>query len=277
LVNRWARRLIGRFVQHATASDQFAASALQRIGVTPPSALVDVDPRAEARARTLSSVLKATASALIWTTATLMIFDAFNVNLGPLVASAGIAGVAVGFGAQALVRDCISGFFMLLEDQFGVGDSVDLGAAVGTVEALTLRSTRLRSTDGTVWHVPNGQIVRVANRSKLWSRAILDVTVAYDADVDRALEVMRVTAAEVCARPEIEPVVLEPPVISGVESLTLEGLVLRVTVKTAADQQAGVMRQLRAALKLAFDEAGIRFPGSQPAEPVAAPQIDADD
>ena len=122
-----------------------------------------------------------------------------NINLAPLIAGAGIAGVALGFGAQNLVKDCVSGLFMLIEDQYGIGDSVDLGVAIGSVERVTLRTTVLRGQDGTVWHVPNGEIRRVGNRTKLWSVAVLDVSVAYDADLDATRQVLADTAVEVCA------------------------------------------------------------------------------
>ena len=106
-----------------------------------------------------------------------------GINLGPLIAGAGIVGVAVGFGAQSIVKDFLSGMFMLVEDQYGVGDSVDVGLASGTVERMTLRTTILRDTNGSVWYIPNGEIARVGNRSQVWSRAVLDIDVAYDTDL----------------------------------------------------------------------------------------------
>ena len=132
----------------------------------------------------------ASASVLIWSIAVLTILDEVGVNLAPLLAGAGIAGIALGFGAQSLVRDFLSGLFMFVEDQYGVGDVIDVGLATGTVEALTLRTTRLRDVQGVVWHVPNGEIHRVGNKSKLWSRAVIDVAIRYDADVDAALDVI---------------------------------------------------------------------------------------
>jgi moderate conductance mechanosensitive channel len=273
IVNRWLRRLVSRFVNQAVARDRLAALALQRIGLNPPSALRAVDPRAEARSTTLSAVLRAAVSTIVWGTAMMTVLGVFDVNLGPLIASAGIAGFAVGFGAQTFVKDCIAGFFMLLEDQFGVGDVVDLGEASGTVEALTLRASTLRGADGTVWTVPNGQIVRVGNRSKLWSTALLDVTVSYEADLDHAIAVMTATAIEVCALAEFADVVLEAPVVAGVENLTLDGAVLRLSVKTAPGLQWALMRRLRSALKVAFDAEGVPFrPASVlPPRPGATP------
>src|SRR6185369_98079 len=119
-----------------------------------------------------------------------MILGEVGIDLGPLLAGAGIIGVAIGFGSQSLVKDFLSGIFILVEDQFGVGDTVDLGEAVGVVEVVSLRTTRLRSVDGTVWHVPNGEIRRVGNKSQHWSRALLDIQVAYTTDLERAQQVI---------------------------------------------------------------------------------------
>ena len=265
ILNKLLRRLVTKFIDNATSSDKYAASAFEKIGVAPPTSLVEKDPRSAARAQTLSVVLRACVSALIWTIASLMVLGVFEINLAPLLASAGIAGVAVGFGAQSLVKDCIAGFFMLLEDQFGVGDNVDLGEAAGTVESLSLRSTTLRGADGTQWHVPNGVIVRVGNRSKAWANGQLDVTVTHDADVDEALIVLKRVVEEVCGREEFATIVLEPPKVLGVESLNLDGVVLRVVVKTLAGEQWGLMRELRSAVKHEFDAADI------PLKPVAPP------
>ena len=152
-----------------------------------------------------------------------------GLDLGPLIAGAGIAGIALGFGAQSLVKDWISGLFMTLEDQYGVGDIIDVGEASGVVERITLRATVLRGVDGTVWHVPNGQIVRVGNRSQLWSVALLDVTVAYEADLGRATALLHDVATELCAREEYAGSVLEAPQVLGVEALGVDGVTLRLT------------------------------------------------
>ena len=155
------------------------------------------------------------------------------------------------------MKDCIAGFFIILEDQFGVGDEADLGHATGIVEAVTLRSTSLRGGDGTFWTIPNGAIVRVGNQSKLWSKAVLDMTIWYEADVDQALAVMQQVTAQVCALPEFEATVLDPPTVLGVERLTTDGMVLRVVVRTAPGAQWKLMRVLRSALKSAFETAGL--------------------
>ena len=214
--------------------------------------------RRSARAASISQVLRSTTSVLIWSIAGMLILGELGVDLAPLIAGAGIAGVALGFGAQALVKDCISGLFMLLEDQYGIGDIVDLGEATGIVEEVALRTTVLRGIDGTVWHVPNGQVPRVGNKSQHWSTALIDVEVAYDADLSAVREVMQRTAEEVCARDHLSDDILDTPHVLGVESLGADGITLRMTVTTAPGTQWSIQRELREALKLAFDAAAHR-------------------
>jgi moderate conductance mechanosensitive channel len=251
IIDQVARRAIDRTVAKIIARNEW----------TWTSAITDV--RAEARAHTISSVAKSSLRALVWTITTLVVLAEFGVSLAPLIAGAGIAGVALGFGAQSLVKDCITGLFMLAEDQYGVGDSVDLGEAVGTVEAVTLRTTRLRSVDGTVWHVPNGVITRVGNRSQLWSMALLDIDVAYGTDLDMARTTILGAAEAVCALEDFVDDVLEPPQVLGVERLGADGVTLRLTVKTNPGQQWALMRAIRQALTTAYQEAGLEFPFPQ--------------
>lgn len=255
LVNRWLRRAVTKVVTKVVQGDRMAVTALQRIGIAASSAMVD--PRAERRSDTLGAVARAVVSALVWTLGVLTVLGVFKLDLAPLIAGAGIAGVAVGFGAQSLVKDCIAGFFIILEDQFGVGDEVDLGLASGTVEAVTLRSTTVRSVDGTVWAVPNGSIVRVGNQSKVWSAAVLDVTVWHDASVDTATSVIGAVASEVCERPEFRDVVQSSPTVLGVERLAADGVTLRVSARVTPGAQARLLRAWRAELKPALDAAGV--------------------
>lgn len=224
-----------------------------------------IDPRSEARAQTISTVLRGLASALIATIAVITILGELGIAIGPLVAGAGIAGVALGFGAQSLVKDFLSGMFMILEDQFGVGDVIDVGEVSGpgisgVVESVSLRATRLRSVDGTVWHVPNGEIRRVGNKSQQWSRALLDITVAYGTDVERASEVIQRTAEAVAIEPEWAERVLETPSVWGVEGVGAEGVTIRLVVKTTPGDQWELMRHLRVRIKAALDGAGIDVP-----------------
>jgi moderate conductance mechanosensitive channel len=198
---------------------------------------------------------------VIYATALFMILGEVGIELGPLLAGAGIIGVALGFGSQSLVKDFLSGVFILIEDQFGVGDIVNLdGETSGTVEAVSLRTTRLRSVDGTVWHVPNGEIRRVGNQSQHWSRALIDVEVAYETDLDHAQAVIASVAHEIA---ESDTDVLDEPEVWGVEALGANGVMIRLVVKTRPSQQYRVSRELRARIKSAFEREGIEIPFPQ--------------
>jgi small conductance mechanosensitive channel len=263
VVNRLLRRAVGRTTVRIMGSENLAAATFQRLGVKPPTVIaphVD-DPRSDARANTIASALRSTVSVLVWSIAGLMVLGVFEIDLRPLLAGAGIAGIALGFGAQSLVRDCLNGLFILIEDQYGVGDSVDLGLASGSVEAVTLRATVVRGVDGTQWHVPNGQILRVGNSSRQFANAIVDVTVGYGTDLDRAQDALRDAAAAVCADPDVAEQVLAEPVVLGVDRLGADGPVLRVSVRVSAGSQVAVARRLRRAAKEALDAAGVVWPG----------------
>ena len=218
--------------------------------------------RTEARVQTLSTVFRGMATAGIWLIAILWILSILQVSLGPIVATAGVAGVALGFGAQYMIRDFLAGIFMVIEDQLGVGDIVDLGDAKGTVEKITLRSTRLRDVHGVVWHVPNGQIQRVANKSHEWARAVLDLEVGFDTDVAAAERLIQSTADALAADEHWMAQILETPEVWGVESFTEHGVTIRLVIKTKPSSQFGVMRELRARLKSAFEANGIALAGS---------------
>ena len=200
-----------------------------------------------ARVRTLGGVTASLVRILVWTIAVLLVMEQAGINLGPLLAGASIVGVALGFGAQSLVRDFLSGFFILAEDQFAVGDQITLkDDTTGTVEEVNLRVTRLRSADGTVWFVPNGEIGKVGNADKGWSRAIVDVLVPPGADVDAARAAVAAEMAAVGEDPEWSGAVLEAPEVLGLESVGPDGAVLRVAAKTEPSQRARVARELRA-------------------------------
>ena len=185
---------VGRRAVKRSLTKLHSGAVRERMGAMrkrTPAALLETGEtsvRAEQRIDALSSVLRSVLSFVIWLTALLMCLGEVGIDLAPLLAGAGVLGVAIGFGSQSLVRDFLSGTFILVEDQFGVGDIVDVGEATGTVEAVSLRTTRLRAIDGTVWHVPNGEIRRVGNMSQHWSRALLDIDVAYGTDVGHARE-----------------------------------------------------------------------------------------
>jgi small-conductance mechanosensitive channel len=265
VASRLLSRAIDRFTVRIT-NPSAASEALGRIRRRAGSMVVDataLSTRAAARAKTLAQVLRSVTTGIIWSIAAITILGELGINLGPLIASAGIAGVALGFGAQSLVKDFLSGFFMLVEDQYGVGDIVDLGEASGVVEAVSLRVTRLRDVNGTVWHVPNGAITRVGNKSQQWARALLDVNVAYGTDVELAQRLIKETADELWHEPEWSDMILEEPEVWGVEQLGLDAITIRLVVKTKPAQQFAVTRELRRRILRVFEENDIEVPNGQ--------------
>jgi len=262
VANHLIRRAIRRFTERI--ANPGAQERIRRLRRRAPDALQSHGPqslRSAARATTLSFVLRSATSAIVWTIAGAMVLAELGVSLGPLIAGAGIAGVALGFGAQSLVKDFISGTFMLIEDQYGVGDIIDAGEASGTVEAVSLRTTRLRDVNGTVWYIPNGNIMRVGNMSQQWARALLDVSVSVETDVDQAQEVIKRVADSVWHDPDWRDVILEEPEVWGVEKLGPDAIVMRLVVKTKPAEQFNVMRELRRRLLEAFAAEGIELHG----------------
>lgn len=229
------------------------------------------------RSKTIGSVLRSIATVVLATLTILMVLTELNFNLGPLLASAGIAGVAIGFGAQTLVKDYLSGLFMVAEDQYGIGDVVDLGEASGTVESVGLRVTQVRAVDGTLWHVRNGEILRVGNSSQGWARAVLDIPVPYDSDVEKVSELILKTAMELRMDEDNRRLILDDPEVWGVEALTGESVVIRLAIRTKPLEQWAIARKMRARLKAALAEEGLRIPllnqtvikGSAPSAAVA--------
>jgi small conductance mechanosensitive channel len=259
LVVRWLiHRVIRRLVR--TTTEGRLPVILRPLSERAPLALAAaglVSERRQQRAHTIGSVLRSLTSVVIGAIAALTVLGELGINLAPLLASAGIAGLALGFGAQTLVRDFLSGMFMILEDQYGVGDIVDVGEASGTVEAVGLRCTRLRDVHGTVWYVRNGEVIRVGNRSQGWSVVVIDVPLPYGTPLDQASQVIR-SAAQGLADDELYASdLLEPPEVLGIEQITNLGITVRVTVKTTTDGQWRVGRELRRRLSDALEEAGI--------------------
>lgn len=213
--------------------------------------------RRRQRAQTIGSVLKSTASTMLLVWVVLAVLSLLGVNIAPFIASAGVVGLAVGFGAQNLVRDFVSGVFMLLEDQYGVGDNVDLGEVSGEVQGVGLRVTTVRDIDGTLWYVRNGEIKRVGNMSQDYAIARVEVPVAVTADLDRA-EQVAVQAAEVAiADPLFARKVLGEPEMHGVQELSADLIKLRITLKTRPNAQWAVQRRLRREIVRAYGEHGI--------------------
>lgn len=219
----------------------------------------DVTTEAERRAETLGSVLNHTAWVLVVAFFLLMTLQEFGVNVGPLVAGAGIAGVALGFGAQSLVKDVIAGFFLLLENQFAVGDIISVDEThVGTVERMTLRITQIRDSEGRAHFIPNGSITRVVVLSKDFARTLVSVDLGASADLDRAMELLREIGRELAA--DLHGAVLEPTDVKGVEALIPGGFTLLTSTKTAPGQQWDVARELRRRILLRFREEGLEAP-----------------
>lgn len=216
--------------------------------------------RSGQRVEAIAAVLAGAAGAIVYVIAVFIALSEVGVDLAPLLAGAGVVGLAVGFGAQSLVKDMFTGVFILLEDQFAVGDIVDLGEATGVVENVSLRTTRLRSIDGVVWHVPNGEILRVGNMSQHWSRSLLDLEVAYDTDIARAKQVIAGIAEAYAAE---EPAILDRPEVWGVEELAESSVVIRLVVKTQPSEQWRISRELRERIKAGFDAEGIEIPFPQ--------------
>lgn len=273
ILNRVMRRAIRRFAQRIEGSHE-PGGRMRRLRDRTPAILLntgEINLRSAARAQTIALVLRSIGSGIIWSFAFIYVLGALGLNLGPLLATAGVAGVALGFGAQSLVRDFLSGIFLLIEDQYGVGDVVDLGEASGTVEQVTLRTTRLRDQNGTVWHVPNGQVLRVGNKSQQWARAVLDVAVAPGADLEKAAAVIGRAAAEVWELPEAKPDVLDTPEVLGIEYLGPDAATIRVQGKTRPGAQWRVSRLLRVRIAEALTEAGVDLPPSNYIRPGAAP------
>jgi small conductance mechanosensitive channel len=264
VANRLVRRAIHRFTDGIGNPE--AQERIRRLKRRAPAAVVpagSLSLRSAARARTLAQVLQSIATIGIWTIAFVMMLGELGVNLGPLIAGAGIAGVAIGFGAQSLVKDFLSGIFMLAEDQYGVGDIIDAGEASGTVEEVSLRTTRLRDVNGTVWHIPNGMIERVGNKSQQWARALLDVGIAYGADIDEAQSVIKQVADGLWREPEWSGKILDEPEVWGIEQLGPDAIVIRLVVKTQPSEQFAVTRELRRRLADAFYHEGIELPFPQ--------------
>jgi moderate conductance mechanosensitive channel len=220
---------------------------------------VVVATRRVQRAKAMGSLLKSVVTGIIIAVFTTMILAELSVDVAPIVASAGILGLALGFGAQSLVSDFLAGTFMIFEDQYGVGDEIDLGEAVGTVEAISLRVTRLRDVNGTVWYVRNGEISRVGNMSQNWARTVLDISVAYHEDLVKVRRVLQEIAHDLWEDEDFKGRVIEEPSVWGVEDLGIDGVVVRVALKTAPLEQWSVARTMRERIKSRFDFEGIEI------------------
>ncbi|HWC81340.1 MAG TPA: mechanosensitive ion channel family protein [Pseudonocardiaceae bacterium] len=252
------RLLTHRLIDKLTRDRGRVPVILRPLRERAPGALAPlISERRSQRARTIGSVLKSITSLVVWGIAVIWILGELGFNLTPIIASAGVIGVAVGFGAQNLVKDFLSGIFMLLEDQYGVGDVIDTGSASGKVESVGLRITTLRDTTGTVWYVRNGEIKRVGNSSQGFAVAVVDLPVGYGSDVDLAISVLERVAGEAVAQPPVSDDVMEEPKVLGVQRFDEEAIMLRLTVKVRPGRQWAVQRDLRRRIMPALGQAGI--------------------
>ena len=260
IVSRWLlHRLINRVV--ATANSRSverltklpgASRALQAVGVA--------GERSRQRTETMGALLRSITTFVVFGITGLTIMSLLGIPLGPMLASASIGGVAIAFGAQSLVKDFLSGVFMILEDQYGVGDVIDTGEVTGTVENVSLRITQLRDGNGMTWYVRNGEIIRIGNKTQGWSTALVDIQIAYDEDVEKALRVIHTVVSAMDDEDEWRNILLEEPNVVGVESMGSGAITLRVVAKTVANEQFRVQREMRERVKLAFDKEGVRSP-----------------
>ncbi|MFC9912338.1 mechanosensitive ion channel family protein [Streptomyces sp. NPDC059862] len=262
-VRRAITKLIDRMNRTAQAVDGTAIGGL----------LVNVERRRQ-RSQAIGSVLRSVASFLILGTAGLMILSTFEINLAPLLASAGVAGVAIGFGARNLVTDFLSGVFMILEDQYGVGDSIDVGVASGEVIEVGLRVTKLRGDNGEIWYVRNGEVKRVGNLSQGWATAGVDVTVRPSEDLDHVKAVLTEVGEAMSKEDPWNEMLWGPVEILGLDSVLLDSMVVRVSARTMPGKSLTVERELRWRIKRRFDREGIRIVGGLPLQQEAEADSD---
>ena len=264
LLRLGARRLISRLTSRAAAShERDDAAAAEAAGVGHRRVFGE---RHSQRATALASVLSNAASVTIFGIAALIILGDMGLNLAPVLASAGVLGIAFGFGAQNLVRDFLAGVFILLEDQYGVGDVVDVGV-VGTVEAVTLRITRLRDINGVVWHIRNGTIKAAGNETQGWARAVVDFPVPARLPVAEVRGTLERAAVALWEEPAWHAVILDRPQVWGVEQVAADSVLIRVVARTAPLSKVNVARELRERLKTALDADAAAIAGVPPAVP----------
>ncbi|HEY3733806.1 MAG TPA: mechanosensitive ion channel family protein [Streptosporangiaceae bacterium] len=224
----------------------------------PPALLPDLSgERRRQRAHALGSILRNASSILIFGLAGMTILGDLGINLAPVLASAGVLGVALGFGAQNLVGDFLAGISLLLEDQYGVGDVITNGTVTGTVEEVGLRITSLRDVNGMVWHIRNGSIQQIGNQSQGWARAVIDFPVPYTQDSSQVREIMTRVSVDMWAEPQWHGIIQEEPKVWGVQSVSSSEAVWRLVAMTTAPRQYEVERELRERVKAALDGAGI--------------------
>ncbi len=262
VILRWVLLISIRRVVDRVVSGVKKAQAVEHTVELSASPLHAV--RVVQRTRTIGSVLRNLVTWSIVAVAIVLILSELNFSVTALIASAGVLGAALGFGAQSLVKDMLNGLFMVFEDQLGVGDIVSLqstqGPVDGVVESVGVRVTQVRDVGGTLWFVRNGEIVTVGNKSQGWARVIIDLPAPYTSDVEAVERTMLETAQRLADDPKWRRKVLEKPEIWGIESISAEALVIRLVMKVRGPEQFEIARELRLRLKLALDDLGVALP-----------------
>ena len=263
VIGNWLlRRLITKLADNSIKKGKLSSPLSQRKPVKTDKALAATnEARRVSRIQTLAGVGRSAVSIFVWVWAALAILDKLGVNVAPLVASAGVVGVALGFSAQALVKDFLSGIFMLMEDQYGIGDTIDLGNGVfGDVESISLRITTVRDIDGALWYVRNGEIMQVANHSDRYSVARVQVPIALSNDPTRAVDVITTAAEEAARDSDIKDFILATPTVNGMSGLEVDHMSYRVSVKTLPGKQWDVQRAMQAKILSAMQAEGVSTP-----------------
>ncbi|UQA95371.1 mechanosensitive ion channel family protein [Streptomyces halobius] len=278
VIRRTITKLIERMNRTASAQGTALGGLLSPGSGSAREGGSPVAERRRQRSEAIGSVLRSAASFLIMGTASLTVLSVLKINLAPLLASAGVAGVAIGFGARNLVTDFLSGVFMILEDQYGVGDEIDAGVATGTVIEVGLRVTKLRGPNGAIWYIRNGEVKRIGNLSQGWSTANVDVLIAADQDLDRAREIITTVGEEMSKAEPWNEQLWEPVEVLGLSEVYLDAVTLSVSAKAMPGKALGIERELRWRIKRALDAADIRLAprpapeeaGERPTDPSAA-------
>lgn len=268
LLNMVLRRLITAWVRSSIArAERIAAGGLPEPLKLLGRAAGLANERAEQRATTIGAMLRSVVGFLVTTVVILTAMSIIGIPMEPLLASAGVGGIAIAFGAQSLIKDFISGVFMMLEDQYGVGDLINTGDVTGTVEDVSLRITKLRDLSGQVWYVRNGEILRVGNQSQGWSTGVIDVPVSYDENPERVIGILKTVCADLWAEDEWRDILIEEPMVAGVNDISGGTMTMRIFAKCKTNQHWPVERELKGRAMQKMAAAGIKGPKLQAVPP----------
>lgn len=264
LLSYLIRRIVKQMVSREYLTSDGMGARAARVMAEASGVAVE---RHRQRVETVGTLLRSVVTVVVYTIMVLTILSILGVPLTPILASAGIGGVALGLGAQSLVKDYLSGLFLALEDQYGVGDFVTLGEVSGTVEELTLRYTKVRSATGQSWYVRNGEVSTVGNVTQGWSMAFVEVPVAYDEDPEKVIKLLTEVCEGIDDDPTYKDVLLETPTVAGVEAVSATTMTIKIMAKCAPNQQWGFQRDLRERAMQKLTAAGVRGP-----QPFVAPE-----